>query len=214
MTKKRRKNEPTARLSEQMKEVLLWAFNYQNPVAEPTGPGFSLRVIHEPIKPRAGIPLDYLVNDRFAPWRPRVFIGDKPTQSKITALSNTLKRLEERGLVDRYSVGFDKNGRVTRIVSGRDENRRTRTTHVNLTQEGLQLAKNLAGIDFGERTNERDKVADLAEGLRVAMDLLNERLEQATTSEAKIDAQFALTAVEESLKQLKAEREFERVASR
>jgi hypothetical protein len=73
---RRRKVDPAERPSNQMIEVLRWAFTYKLP--EPAAPSDDS--------------LTQLVNTRFVPRKPSEFIGEDPSPSKRTTLSNTLKR--------------------------------------------------------------------------------------------------------------------------
>jgi DNA-binding MarR family transcriptional regulator len=200
MAKKRRKADPTARVSEQMKAVLLWVYNYERP--EPT-PGTYTRTATGEIVVHG---FERLV-EILAPWQPSVFIGENPTPSKSTTLSNTLKRLEERGLLNRYSV---KDGVVTRL---RGKGMRMRTTHLYLTHQGSLFAQSLTYDDFDleEHNTHQDhlKLERQVEGLRFALTLIRERVKQGKGDDAEQDARNAWSAVNESLKQLMAKRDSE-----
>lgn len=211
MPKTRRKTAPTAHLSEQMKEVLLWVLNYRKyelgSFASNTDKEFSVWAFRRPHQLGQEVPLDHLVNHDFVPWQPRALIGENPTPSKITALSNTLRRLEERGLLNRYSVGLSKDGLVTRIISGKDANNRTRTTHVNLTHSGFDLASSLSPVSFSIEEYENQKthreMKDQAEGLRFASALLRrEYLKRIAVHGAEAETNAELDAINERLGQL------------
>ncbi len=201
MAKTRRKVAPTARLSEQMKEVLLWVYNYERP--EPTSRTFTRTATGWGV---VTFGLNWVV-EMFAPWQPSVFIGENPTPSKSTTLSNTLKRLEERGLLNRYSVIY-KDGVVTRMARLRGKGMRMRTTHVDLSHQGSLFAHSLAHDDFdleGDKAHQdRLKVERQVEGLRFALTLIRERVKQGRGDDAEQDARNAWSAVTESLKQLVA----------
>lgn len=222
MAKTRRKTEPTARLSEQMKEVLLWVYRYEPPETEPQS--FTQTAAGEIV-----VSTDRLVN-RFAPWRPSVFIGEKPTPSKRTTLSNTLKRLEERGLLNRYSVAY-KDGVMTRLALLRGKNEHMRTTHVDLTRNGALFALSLTedGFDLEEHEAQKEHrlMKNQAEGLAFAskllyreqlmlmkergsssemlenLDRINSELEQLPKHELETKARQALSAVRDSLRELR-----------
>ncbi len=166
MPKNHRKTDPTARLSEQMKEVLLWVYSYEPPEPEP-------QLYSQTATGELVVSTDRLVNS-FAPWRPSVFIGENPTPSKTTALSNTLKRLEERGLLNRYSFIY-KNGVMVRLALLRGKGKRMRTTHVNLTRNGAMFVESLKG-DFNleeyEKQREQRKLGSQVVGLGFASKLL------------------------------------------
>lgn len=197
MAKARRKVAPTARLSEQMKEVLLWVYNYERP--EPTSGTYTRTATGEIV---VTLGLDRLV-EIFAPWQPSVFIGENPTPSKSTTLSNTLKRLEERGLLNRYSVIY-KDGVVTRMARLRGKGMRMRTTHVDLSHQGSLFAQSLAHDDFDleehKAHQDRLKVERQVHGLRFALTLIRERVKQGNGDDAEQDARNAWSAVNESLK--------------
>ncbi len=201
MAKTRRKVAPTARLSEQMKEVLLWVYNYERPERKSI-------TLNSPATGEIVVTfgLNWVV-EIFSPWQPSVFIGENPTPSKSTTLSNTLKRLEERGLLNRYSVIY-KDGAVTRMARLRGKGMRMRTTHVELSHQGSLFAQSLAHDDFDLEAHETDqdrlKVERQAEGLRVALNLIRERIDRNTDDDAEQEAHLAWDAVTESLKQLVA----------
>lgn len=178
MAKTRRKVDPTERLSEQMREILLWVYENQ-PERGPQG---------------------------FVPWHPSVFIGENPTPSQSTALSTTLKRLEERGLLNRYSITY-KDGQMVRMVWGQVAKDRIRTTHVQLSREGFRFVESLVDKDFDPKdgaNQEQRKAQRQAEGLRLALGLITERIGQGMDDEAERDARRARLAVAESLNQLVA----------
>lgn len=171
MPKTRRKTDPTARLSDQMREVLLWAYNYKPPEREPQTYAWTAKgeILVSP-----GLTLSR-VADNYVPWSPSAFIGENPTPSKSTTLSNTLKRLEERGLLRRYSV-TTKGGEVAGVVRIGSNSTRTRTTHVQLTDKGRLFVRSLSddfNLDEYEAKEEHRKIEKQAEGLRFALALLS-----------------------------------------
>jgi hypothetical protein len=196
MTKKRGKTGPTARLSEQMKQVLLWVYNYERPESAP----------QTYITTLAGIMLNNIV-DGFVPWRPSEFLGEKPTPSKTATLSNALKRLDERGLLNRYSV-ISKAGKVIRMTLLKDRGERMQTSHVNLTREGAVFVQALAHDDFDLELDQARRVQATLErqefGLRLAVGLLRERINEDRNDDGEQEAHLALSAVEESLNQVQA----------
>lgn len=196
MSKTRRKTDPTARLSEQMKEVLLWVHKKQPD------------------------PQDYV------PWQPSIFLSENPTPSKSTALSNTLKRLEERRLLERYSITY-KDDEIVRMAYGR-LNVRMRTTHVKLSAKGFFFVESLIHDDFNfhdyeaqiERRQEERKINGLRfastllyrEQLRLMkergaspealqpLDEINRQLEQFTKRELETKTRHALSTVNDVLR--------------
>lgn len=187
MPKKRRKTEPTARLSEQMIEVLQWVYkNQQTPLSRDGSMSFDPQ--------------------KYVPWRPSDFIGENPTPSKSNTLSTSLKRLEERGLLIRYS-GDIRDGRIARLVWAQVAKGRIRTSHVQLTRDGSLYVQSLNEEDFDieeyEAGYERGKAKVQAQGLRLALNLINERIEKGMDAAAERDAFRARAAVTQSLNQLK-----------
>lgn len=176
---RRRKVDPADRLSDLQERILRWVYGNQ-PERGPQG---------------------------FVPWRPSVFIGESPTQAKSNALSTSLKRLEERGLLLRYSITY-KDGEMIGMVWGQVSLGRIRTTHVQLTREGFRLAESLVDKDFDPEkdraTQEHRKLQNRAEGLRLALDLINERIAQGVGDAAERAARRARFAVIECLNQLTA----------
>lgn len=176
---RRRKVDPSERLSTQMLEVLRWA--YDNHMGDP---------------------------QKFVPWSPSAFIGENPSQSKSNALSTSLKRLEERGLLIRYSITY-KDNIITRLVWPQVAEGRIRTSHVQLTSDGFSFVESLIHDDIDPEKEEADRQRYLlkrrAEGLRIALGLINERIEQGMDSDAERDARRARLAVAESLNQAMAE---------
>ncbi len=177
MTKTRRKVDPTDRLSDLQERILRWVYENQ-PERGPQG---------------------------FVPWHPSVFIGQNPTQAQSNALSTSLKRLEERGLLHRYSIAY-RDGVMTGMVWGQVSLGRIRTSHVQLSREGFRFAESLVDKDFDpkedEAKQEQRKAQRQAEGLRFALDLINERIEQGMDNAAERDARRARLAVVECLNQL------------
>lgn len=222
---RKRKSTPTSRLSEQMREVLLWVYNYERPELE-NEPGAT------PTRNAAGEIVSITVSfslDRQAanlvPWQTSVFLGKSPTQSQRNALSKTLKRLEERGLIYRYSVVY-KDDVAVEITQHRGASDRIRTTHLQLSAAGSLLAESLRGeIDLEEHESgkKRHKLEARAAGLEFALLLLQrerlqhvdnetaarrlseiaERLSSLTEEELKHEAGGAFLAVNESLRELK-----------
>ena len=184
----KRKTEPTERLSEQMIEVLQWVYkNQQTRLSRDGSMSFDPQ--------------------KHVPWRPSAFIGENPTPSKSNALSTTLKRLEERGLLVRYSITY-KNNIITRLVWAQVAEGRMRTTHVGLTRDGSLYVESLNDEDFDleeyEAEYEHGKAKKQAQGLRLALGLINERIEKGTNDAVERDAWTARAAVIRSLNQLKA----------
>ncbi len=177
MPKTRRKVDPADRLSDLQERILRWVYENQT-VRGPQG---------------------------YVPWRPSVFIGESPTQAQSNALSTSLKRLEERGLLHRYSITY-KDDVMTGMVWGQVSLGRIRTSHVQLSREGFRLVESLVDKDFDlkedEVKRERRKAQRQAEGLRFALDLINERIAQGMDDDAKRDASRARLAVVECLNQL------------
>jgi len=147
VTKTRRKVDPTDRLSEQMIEVLRWA--HDNHMGDP---------------------------QKFVPWKPSALIGENPSPSKSNALSTSLKRLEERGLLVRYSITYRDNI-ITRLVWAHVAESRIRTTHLQLTRAGFRFVESLSHDDIDiekeEIDRERRKLERRAENLRFAFTLLH-----------------------------------------
>ncbi len=178
MTKTRRKVAPADRLSDLQERILRWVYENQ-PERGPQG---------------------------FVPWRPSVFYRD-PTQAQSNALSTSLRRLEERGLLHRYS-GVFKDDQIIHLVWAQVAKGRIRTSHVQLTHEGFRFVENLDGkgpnSENGEAKREQRKAQRQAEGLHLALDLINERIAQGMDDDAERDARRARLAVAESLNQLVA----------
>ncbi len=197
--KARRKSASTPRLSEQQRAVLLWAYDYERPVPQPqtyTRTGDTLTF------PAPN--LDRLA-ENLVPWQPSVFIGEKPTPSQRTSLSNTLKRLEERGLIYRYSVLY-KKGVATQVTRKRGTKDQTRTTHFQLSAAGDLFAASLRGeLDLEEHSTAktRRQLEARAAGLEFALLLLDrERLKH-------VDNDTARRRVEQIAEKLEAISEYE-----
>lgn len=163
---KHSKVDPTERLSDQMRDILLWAYTYKP--AEP--------------KAESSDSLTKYVDEKLVPWRPSEIVGSDLTPSKRITLSNTLKRLEERGLLVRYSVGY-KNGVANRMAIIGNLNGRARTTHVGLTGAGSLRVLEMTDPDFDRADLEAKKGRRLleshVEGLNFALTLLHrERVSQ------------------------------------
>lgn len=176
---RRRKVDPADRLSDLQERILHWIYLNQPPCG-PQG---------------------------FAPWNPSLFIGENPTPSQTNALSTTLKRLEERGLLNRYSITY-KNDQMVRMVWGKVAKGRIRTSHVQLNREGFLFVESLfikeLGPDGEEIMAKRDqqKLQYRVEGLRFALNLINERIQQGMDADAERVARRARFAVTECLNQL------------
>lgn len=205
MSKRRRKVDPTERLSDQMRDILLRVYNYERP--EPA-PGTYLRTATGEILVNPEMTLNRIV-ETFMPWRPSEIIGVDPTPSKTAALSNALKRLDERGLLDRLSVVYNKDGKVTRMAMVSDRPERMRTTHVRLTGEGVAFARSLihddVDLEADKRKEEWRKVERQVRGLSLALDVLKERIEQRTGDETGENAYLGWKVVNETLDQIIAE---------
>lgn len=202
---RRRKVDPTERLSDQMRDILLRVYNYERP--EPVPQTYITTLTGETlVVPR--ITLDRIV-DTFMPWRPNEIIGDNPTPSKTAALSSALKRLDERGLLDRLSVVYNKAGKVTRMAVVSDRPERLRTTHVRLTREGTAFTRSLirddVDLEADKRKEEWRKLERQVRGLSLALDVLKERIEQRTGDEAGENAYLGWKVVNETLDQVVAE---------
>lgn len=202
---RRRKVDPTERLSDQMRDILLRIYSYEHP--EPT-PGTYITTSTGENLVKPNLTLNRLV-EAFMPWRPNEIIGDNPTPSKTAGLSSALKRLDERGLLKRFSVVYNKGGEVTRMAVLSDRPERLRTTHVRLTREGVLFVRSLINNDVdleaGKRKEEWHKLERQARGLSLAMEVLKERILQRTGDEAGENALLAWKVVNETLNQIIAE---------
>jgi hypothetical protein len=204
---------------------LLWAYGYELPELEPE--------LVTPTRNAAGEIVSITVNfslDRRAanlvPWQPSVFIGENPTSSQRIVLSNTLKRLEERGLIYRYSVLF-KDDMAVQITPGNGTKERIRTTHFQLSAAGDLFAASLRGeLDLEEHSTAktRRQLEARAAGLKFALLMLDrerlkhvdndtahrrleqiaEKLEVLTEYEFIQGAGHASNSVSESLRELQA----------
>jgi DNA-binding MarR family transcriptional regulator len=143
MARKRRKVDPTSRLGQQQKDILVWmAKNY------------SLHIGMEP----PGNP--DLATVLFLPWEPAAFLRESPTAGERAGLSTSLRKLAERGLIER--TGSDLGHR---------------TAWVAFTKQGRLLAEKLINEDFDpaehDRAGERMNLDSRIDGLRLAAKLLN-----------------------------------------
>lgn len=214
MSKHSRRGDPTERLSDQMKAILRRVYTY-----EPS----------EPI-PASNDSMTRYVAEKFIPWRPSEFADGALTPSKRITLSNTLRRLEERGLLVRYSVSY-KNGVVTRMAIVGNLNERARTTHIGGTRAGSLVALDMIdssfdldeyaggekrrrlnmrveGLAFAFKLVERERFAQMAEHNEAAqksLELINQHLEQMTEAEVVKKSRFAHSAVKEILAEAKKE---------
>lgn len=198
---RRRKVDPAERLSDQMRDILLWAYRYK--LAEP--------------RAESSDSLTKYVDEKLVPWRPSEIVGGDLTPSKRITLSNTLKRLEERGLLVRYSVGY-KNGKATRMAKVSDLNNRARTTHVGLTTAGSLRVIKITDPSFDlaetEAKKKRRLLESRVEGLDFALTLLHrERVKQMVEAGVEPVGEMlqSLEAINKSLEQM-AKGEFEEKA--
>lgn len=173
MAKARRKADATERLSEQQKDILLWAYRY-----EPEPPRAGETVTFAPTSLYVsgdGLPVYRKPpSSVFVPWRSTSFLGRKPTPSERANLPVSLKRLDERGLLKRYNLTFS-NGAVNRMTLLEGEHDRARTTHLQLTAEGISLAEALASENAKADENQARKLelAEYREGLYFARALVD-----------------------------------------
>jgi len=149
-----------------MKEVLRWVYTCELP--ESTQPSDH--------------PLTQYVADKLVPWQPRAIVGEDLTPNKRITLSNTLKRLEERGLLVRYGIGYE-NGVVTRLAIVGNLNNHSRTTHVGMTGAGARVVLGMTDESFDleawEAGRTHSELKSRIEGLDFAFTLVErERIKQ------------------------------------